>query len=124
MAMHTDGINCWATSPKTGKMEYIPPTSCSINKKKAYEFDSEKGILRINASESDLEKMLAKIGNIPEQGISLTMPLPFMQGEAHYFSGVKKIERIPNEEPFMKSASIEKAKEGILYKIKRYIFGE
>jgi hypothetical protein len=65
---------------KDGVIEEIPPISFSVDDKKVYEFFKDSGILKLNKNmvpEGQLEKMATAIGKNPEEGICVTIPLPF-----------------------------------------------
>lgn len=79
-----------AVNIQTWKIEKIPKPKISIENDKIHDYIQEQGILRVEISPSELEKILSEAGGIPQEGISVLLPSPC--GKLLYAKGVKKIE--------------------------------
>ena len=60
-----------------------------------YDYDPRTGVLQVSIRSGDLEKLLARIGPIPEEGIDVTLPRPPLNPSPVAFKGVKQIIPFP-----------------------------
>lgn len=94
MGLITDGSGTYVPRPD-GTRDYGTMTSAKINGQKLYNFNPETGVLQVSMSSEDLELLGQQIGEIPETGKDLVLPIPYgIEGPAR-FKGVRSIEPMP-----------------------------
>ncbi len=83
-----------------GEMKPIHPEnfSLSIQDRKIAEYDKNKGLLSLDMSEGDLEKLIAMLGITPK-GKDISLPLPPF-GHQQYFEGVREMKSLYKEGPY------------------------
>ena len=80
----------------------------TINGRPVYQYDSQSGLLALDISPGDLEKLLKKIGDIPPEGVMVSFPVKTsIRTTVENFTGVKEIKRISqNGTPLLCEAPI------------------